>query len=256
MKRPTWNATRKCPLAKQLENIHPRRTYYYLTTCRHQPLPDASSVHFIVPRTSIATPPMSSAPSSSEAAEDDRRRELSPSPEVDLSSPGLEEFDDDYLMPSTPNALVEYANSYAQYQNGPASSRYPRQQRGASPPLERDEKEFTQTAEGLQKQKNAGNRFMLTPFGAESAALLTGFHSTPEAPSLFGHQSRRLVTPTTAMFALASPTLRPINGTPGQSVHKQDDFADFSLRYHGQGFGWDSQTEHIGLDELDSILDF
>merc|ERR1712098_871753 len=33
----SWTALAPCPVAKELETVHPRRTYFYLTTYPHQP---------------------------------------------------------------------------------------------------------------------------------------------------------------------------------------------------------------------------
>ncbi len=255
MKRPCWSATKTCPLTKELETIHPRRTYYFLTTCPHMPLPDASSVHFIVPRTSIVTPPLSSAASGSEATEEERRRELSPSPEVDLTAPDFDEFDDDIPMPGTPIH--------------PLSGRYPqfssRNQRGASPPLEKDEKEFTQTAEGLQRQKLAGNAFLLNSAMIAATTVLpsTASHSrdhgmelddgSRDEAILFGTESGHLVVSSASNFTLmTSPAMRPTFGL--SSGPKRESEAESWAKLDTM-LDWDRSPENVELDELDCLLD-
>ncbi|CAK7224230.1 hypothetical protein SCUCBS95973_005446 [Sporothrix curviconia] len=258
MKRPCWSTLQKCPLTKELETIHPRRTYYFLTTCPHLPLPDALSVHFIVPRTSIVTPPLSSAASGSEATEEERRRELSPSPEVDLSAPEFDDLDDDLPMPGTPNASLSH-----RYPRYPRFSRYhhhhrssssysSRNHRGASPPLEKDEKEFTQTAEGLQKQKHAAKGSLLSPatIAAQAAPPSNSMYlddAGRDESLLFDSESRHI-----DQFALmTSPAMRPIFSLGP----KRDTEAEGWAKLDSMVSGWDQCPESIELDELDCLLD-
>lgn len=263
MKRPTW-LKEKCPIAKELENTHPRRTYYYLTTCPNQPLPDPTSEHFILPRT-MATPPISAAsgPSAiSESLATDHRREMSPSPEIDLDASfdfGIEvpretpelELDDDFMSPATPNSFAyPRADDYRSHRS---------HQRGASPPLERDEREFTQTAEGLQKQKNAGNRFMLQPVGqdanTQSDLPTAGMRLTPEM-QLFGHQSRQLTLP---LYASASPFGASLDTSPDQrspvsNALKNDELSELvaRARFNAQAeIARNDESEPLTLDDLD-----
>ncbi|ERS99056.1 uncharacterized protein SPSK_04175 [Sporothrix schenckii 1099-18] len=271
MKRPCWSASKNCPLTKELENIHPRRTYYYLTTCPHLPLPDASSVHFIVPRTSIVTPPMSSAASGSETTEEERRRELSPSPEVDLSSPEFDDLDDDIPMPGTP--ITHLSHRYPRYSrearyhhaghHRSASSYSSRNHRGASPPLEKDEKEFTQTAEGLQKQKHAGSRFLLSPAAiaaqaAPPSSATAHVHNNGMFLDDAGRDEALLFGSETAAarhmesFALmTSPAMRPMFSLGPKRDHEAENWA----KLDSMVTGWDRCPENIELDELDCLLD-
>jgi hypothetical protein len=91
LKRP-WSALAPCPLAKELIPVHPRKVFYYLTTCAHQPLPETSD-DFIVAGVDgkRLTPSVSSL---DQDEEDALARQRSPSPEVDLSSP---EFEDENM---------------------------------------------------------------------------------------------------------------------------------------------------------------
>ncbi|RKF53384.1 putative mucin [Erysiphe neolycopersici] len=146
IKRP-WSPSSPCPISKVLETIHPRRTHYYLTNSPpHRPLLDSSDresadTAAAAAARAIISPSISSAASRFDEAESDRRRELSPSPEIDLFPP---ECDDDTQ----------------DYQARPSVSRFPCQikqmpltPRSTSPPLEKEEKEFTQAARGMQKRK-------------------------------------------------------------------------------------------------------
>ncbi|KAL1971220.1 hypothetical protein VTN77DRAFT_172 [Rasamsonia byssochlamydoides] len=140
MKRP-WTALSPCPIAKELIPVHPRKVYYYLTTCPPQPLPENLDDVVIVDGKRM-TPSLSSA-SVDQDEEDALARErarLSPSPEVDLSSPEFEEDQADI-------------NGHAG--NGFSDHRHHRlvhNHRAASPPLEGDEREFTQTASSVRER--------------------------------------------------------------------------------------------------------
>lgn len=226
----SWSSAAPCPIAKELETVHPRRTYFYLTTCPHQPLPDPSS-----PPREMVTPSLSSSGSTAEDADGDRRRELSLSPEVDLSSPELD--DEEVAMPGTPM--------------GSASGRHPplhsmsRIQRGGEPPLEKDEKEFTQTADGLQKRKLSGGFLSATPVdqvllddGLQNEQLF-GEHNRTLAPSFFPY-----------MAFMTSPAMRPsMVPTPKKDVEAESwSKLDALLE-------WDRSPETVELEELDGLLD-
>lgn len=248
----------RCPLAKELETIHPRRTYYFLTTCAHLPLPDASSPAFIVPRTSIITPPLSSAASGSESAEEERQRELSPSPEVDLSSPEFDDVDDDIPMPGTP-----IGSSSLRFSRASHTGYVPRNQRGASPPLEKDEKEFTQTAEGLQKRKLAGHALLMSsasPTVVSSPSSADALHPSQSTEMddaardesvLFGFESRHLAANSVNGFTVAtSPAMRPTFVLGQKKESESDGWAKLDSL-----LDWDRSPENIELDELDGLLD-
>jgi hypothetical protein len=97
----SWPAISPCPLAKDLSPVHPRRLFFYLTTMPAQPLPE--TVDPIPKHSRIISPSLSSASAADE--EDERynraRAALSPSPEVDLSSPELDDENIDNPQPST-----------------------------------------------------------------------------------------------------------------------------------------------------------
>ncbi|KAH8808440.1 hypothetical protein F5884DRAFT_677178 [Xylogone sp. PMI_703] len=233
----SWTALAPCPLAKELETVHPRRTYFYLTTYPHQPIPDpASHAHASFPQRTIISPSLSSADEAEADAE--RRREISPSPEVDLSSPEFE--NDDMPMPPTPSG--SYTGRV---------DRIVRNHRAASPPLEKDEREFTQTARGMQKRK------------------LTGDSETTGVPSLEmeDQQARNFLEPDmlfgegrpgAAVIAgsvfLSSPAMKP---SPSMNTLKRslEEPTDLWSRLDA-ATEWDMRDpEHIELDELDCMLD-
>lgn len=226
MKRPSWSALARCPLAKELEPVHPRRTFFYLTTCPRQPLPDSGVLS--TTRASIITPSVSLTDDSGSDEGELRRRELSPSPEVDLSPPEFDEVDEDSVMPATPIGSLPKQHFWD-----------PRDLRRDSPPLEKDEREFTQTADVLQKRKL--NDEASTPDPAErSVGMEYGFRDD-------GWFSDSRPNPT--MTFLASPAMKP---SIMSSARKEDDaesWLKFSL------VEWDKGAESIEIDELDCLLD-
>ncbi|EAW09591.1 uncharacterized protein ACLA_038010 [Aspergillus clavatus NRRL 1] len=143
MKRP-WTALAPCPIAKELIPIHPRKVYYYLTTLPRRPIPENSDD--LLP----GVEGKSLTPSASNADLDDEEmlaRERSPSPEVDLSSPDFEETLD-LGGPSNPSA-GRPGHSFSDHHS---HARLMHSNRAASPPLEGDEKEFTQTASAVRER--------------------------------------------------------------------------------------------------------
>lgn len=139
MKRP-WTALAPCPIAKELIPIHPRKVYYYLTTLPRRPIPENSD-DVIIP----GVDGKDFTPSVSNADLDDEEmlaRERSLSPEVDLSSPDFEEENIDRSAGRPGHSFSEH-HSHARLMHS---------NRAASPPLEGDEKEFTQTASAVRER--------------------------------------------------------------------------------------------------------
>lgn len=228
----TWSSQAPCPVAKELEPMHPRRTFFYLTTCPRQAMPESSGSF---PARQIISPSLSSAASRSDEAEAERRRELSPSPEIDLSGP---EFENDLVEPISP------VGSFS------GRSEPLRHHRAASPPLEKDEREFTQTARGMQKRQlsggDAGTLSVPSEMGESSAKPL-------EHESLFD-DGRSLHVLNSSAFG-SSPAMRP---TLAISTNKRplDDGQDIWSSIDS-AVVWDMRSpEVVALDELDALFDF
>ncbi|KAH7380829.1 hypothetical protein BKA64DRAFT_221531 [Cadophora sp. MPI-SDFR-AT-0126] len=233
LKRP-WTALAPCPVAKELETVHPRRTYFYLTTYPHQPIPDPSTIQF--QSRAIISPSISSAASRSDEADAERRRELSPSPEVDLSSPEFE--DEDMATPPTPTGSFSGRPTEA-----------PRNHRATSPPLEKDEKEFTQTARGMQKRKLSAD-VQMSGVPSEMTDHPT---KSLEADSLFG-EARNLNVLNSSVFA-SSPAMKPTVNTMSFSTMKRP-FEDSHELWTEASTEWDMRSpENVELDELDGMFD-
>ncbi|OAA50586.1 hypothetical protein NOR_01036 [Metarhizium rileyi] len=231
MKRSCWTALSPCPLAKELETVHPRRTYFFLTTCPRQLLPD-SSITQPAHHAAIVTPSVSLTDDSGSDDVDARRRELSPSPEVDLSSPEFDDMEDDVGVPITPIGSVKSHMNHL---------RHGRDLRRDSPPLETDEREFTQTADVLQKRKFAyDNSCAAFETIDRTCTIEYGFRDE----IWFGDRALS----TTAF--LTSPAIKP---SPMSTLRKEDD-ADSWLKLN-KLFEWDVSPESIEIDELDCLLD-
>lgn len=226
MKRSGWSASARCPLAKELEPAHPRRTFFFLTTYPRQPLPDATA-H--TARASVITPSVSLTDDSGSDDGEGRRRDLSPSPEVDLSPPEFDDMDEDVAMPATPIGSLPKHHFWD-----------PRDLRRDSPPLEKDEREFTQTADGLQKRKLTD---VATTTETADRSLTVEYGYRDDA--WFG-DSR----PGPSTTFLASPAMRPSI----VSSSRKDDEAESWLKLN-KLIEWDKGAESIEIDELDCLLD-
>ncbi|KAI0203601.1 hypothetical protein F4808DRAFT_25130 [Astrocystis sublimbata] len=235
IKRNSWTPTVPCPLAKELECVHPRRTYYYLSTCPHIPLPELLSTQEVT----IVTPSLSSSGSTIEDTEADRARELSLSPEIDLSSPELDDVEDDY-----PVHRASMGSAPSRHRHLHPLSRI---HRAEEPPLEKDEKEFTQTADGLQKRKASGELLSATPVDQ------LGIDDGMQNEQLFGEPHRTFIpTFLPHMAFITSPAMRPTLTMPAPM--KRDGEAEGWSKLDAL-LDWDKSPETIELDELDCMLD-
>lgn len=181
----------------------------------------------------IISPALSNTPSRTDEADAERRRELSPSPEVDLSSPELD--DQDMLAPPTPT--------------GSFSGRRPppRHHRTASPPLEKDEKEFTQTARGMQKRNLARSQMNSVPSEMEEYPA-----KAMDSDALFG-EGRALNVLNTAVF-VSSPAMKPSLSL--STLKRSFDESNDPWERFSNAMDWDMRSpEIIELEELDAMLD-
>ncbi len=181
----------------------------------------------------------------------ERRRELSPSPEVDLSSPEFDDMDDDVAMPTTPIgsfSLRSFGMPPSHFRSS-TSSLPGRSNRAASPPLEKDEKEFTQTADGLQKRKLSGD--LLSKSSPEHPVTMEVEYSAKDDSGLFGERTNLSTTGLGPMAFVTSPAMRP--STMSLNFSKRDVEADNWQKFEGM-LEWDRSPENIELDELDGLL--
>ncbi|KAF7547800.1 hypothetical protein G7046_g8899 [Stylonectria norvegica] len=234
LKRSCWSALARCPLAKELETVHPRRTYFFLTTYPRQPLPDPNAI-LPVDR-SVVTPSVSLTDDTGSDDADARRRELSPSPEVDLSPELFEDGDDDVAMPATPIGSLPTHHQPTRHRR--------EHQRHNSPPLEKDEREFTQTANVLLKRKlNEGLAASETT--SRTTAMEYGYRDDIWfGDHIFG----------SATF-LTSPSIKPsVMSMNALSSARKEDESESWLKL-SKLLEWDRGAESIEIDELDGLLE-
>jgi len=146
-------------------------------------------------------------------------------------------MDDDIPMPSTP--IGSFTGRFPPV--GPGAAR---QQRSTSPPLEKDEKEFTQTAEGLQKRKLSGDML--------SAELVLQEMDLDDSSrdDLFGGESRTLTVPLPPQLSLmASPAIRPTFSLGLKKEGEPDNWAKLNSMLE-----WDRSPENIEIEELEGLM--
>ncbi|KAK4570217.1 hypothetical protein LTR86_002297 [Recurvomyces mirabilis] len=280
----SWPAVSQCPLAKDLSAVHPRRLYFYLTTTPHQPIPDVPPPLPELKRT--LSPPQSSA---SAADEDERynrqRNTLSLSPEVDLSSPELDEENVEH--PPTPGGPFSNRSSVTRDSRSSSSSQ---NKRAASPQLEREERDFKQTASHLYEQAQLRRNSQGEDVKMEQADATAGAERDTDsvtmsieeseetaalkhcndAAALFGH-AEHLRLPS-AIMEFSSPIIQPhvelhidtmTSPLKAESeiptmeamILDVESKADFALP--DSAFAWENlqSPENIGVAELDDMFD-
>lgn len=258
-----WPTVSPCPLAKDLSPVHPRRLYFYLTTTPHQPIPDTAEP---IPKAHrIISPSLSSA---SEVNEEERysRARQSLSPEVDLSSPELDE--DTGVDPRTPGASFSVRNSRER-------TSYLASRRAASPPLETEERDFKQTASALyeealkrrnsqQSSKDVDMDSKDASPGAEDpnhATMVMEMEESEEslarknseaALRLFGTS----VTSTQPM-EFSSPMIHPQHVRHDEKMTLDLSGKDLHITLPEASLAWDTlqSPENIDLDELEDMFD-
>ncbi|KFY44351.1 hypothetical protein V494_01514 [Pseudogymnoascus sp. VKM F-4513 (FW-928)] len=276
LKRSCWSALAPCPLAKELETVHPRRTYFYLTTYRHQPIPSPSQAASAsaFPQRSIISPSLSSTESRSDEADAERRRQLSPSPEVDLSSPELDDVgssdSNGSVAPPTPSGSF----SGRLTRGNDAGGGLARNHRAASPPLEKDEKEFTQTARGMQRRQLQSEKLRGEGAAAAAAQHIPSFSFVGDGSEgavkimdldgdLFGEHEHHARGGSAAHGGfVSSPAMKPMVVVPGIMTSSPASMATLKRPFEDvqewsrDDMEWDSRSpENIDLDELDGMFD-
>ena len=252
-KRP-WTALSPCPIGKELVGTHPKRIYFYLTTQPRQAFPDPPERADQVAR--IISPSLTSAENEDDDKQSRSRAAMSPSPEVDLSPPDTEHYE----PPTSPHAYFSHAHSLSQFSTRDSSTSSLVQGQ-ASPPLEGDEREFTQTATSLQQRRRSESMKepsqqapamkvelvdeTMTDDSEESRAR----HNRSDAAALFGQGESHLSVAKVSFMDSSSPMLRPQlvefdMNTGKPDVHDMrlaDDFSAFVC-------------ESVEMDELDDLF--
>ncbi|KAL9022266.1 MAG: hypothetical protein Q9185_000508 [Variospora sp. 1 TL-2023] len=292
LRRDCWTALSPCPLAKELIPVHPRKVFYYLTTQPRQEIHADSSDIFASPLTTslssngiggkrIISPSLSNASvddDDADAAELRNREVFSPSPEVDLSIPELDTVtqpDDDFRTPPTPaGSTLSGRSSLARDGSiGSASENMDlaRNHRAQSPPLEGDEKEFTQTASSMRMRGMSFDDQSVRPSTeAESHLSATvgemqldeseddaAHRDQEDGVALFGgHPHPQEMGPT----MMSSPIVKPVSARLSAERAVKDISADVEMKepssiLGNQGYDWAMrEPENIRLEELDELL--
>lgn len=265
LKRP-WTALAPCPLAKELIPVHPRKVFFYLTTTPHQKLPDSSD-DIIPPPTKNAhrlTPSLSPSVDQDDIdMETNERLRLSPSPEVDLSSPDLDE--DHQMGPPTPGESFSGRSSLnpdgTNVENRPPPNRAP------SPPLEADEKGFTETATAVRARgmsmnestihtsievtMDQGNRPQMEVI--EETAEMTHRRDQELGYELFGHAHGTLTVPNHPTL-LSSPMMVAKDDHAANVKKVTALVTDIGLQ-DVEMTSWELRCpENVELDELDGMF--
>ncbi|EMC92883.1 hypothetical protein BAUCODRAFT_114873 [Baudoinia panamericana UAMH 10762] len=260
----SWPTISPCPLAKDLSPVHPRRLYFYLTTTPHQPIPEVAEP--IPEPKRIISPSLSSA---SAADEEDyerysrQRAAMSPSPEVDLSSPELE--DESVNQPPSPGQSFSARNSVPR---GSRSSSLSHQKRAPSPQLEREERDFKQTASQLYEQAllrrnsqqldvsmedtdavpGAAPDFADASPSIEESEEVVARKNSDDAAALFGHIDHLKLPLAQLPMDFSSPVIQP------QSLPQLETGAS-SRKLERNGDIIEHIPENIELDELEDMFD-
>lgn len=121
--------------------------------------------------------------------------------------------------------------------------RNPRDHRHDSPPLEKDEREFTQTADVLQKRK-----FREEAPPSETVERISTLEYGYRDDVWFGDNG--IYGSTTF---ITSPSVKPASLSIVSSMRKEDE-ADSWLKLN-KFLEWDKGAESIEIDELDCLLD-
>jgi hypothetical protein len=153
-------------------------------------------------------------------------------------------MDDDFGMPSTPIGSFSLRGGFYMPPPRLIQGESGRNHRGASPPLEKDEKEFTQTADGLQK------RLQKRKLGGEPPSDQTvSMDLERDESSLFGVMS---VGNLSGISFVSSPAIRP--SAVSIAFGRKEGELDSWPKLDGM-LEWDRSPENIELDELDGLLD-
>lgn len=279
LKRPGWTALSPCPLDKELTSVHPRKIYYYLTTIPKQDLPADSSNILDTSHPGgkggkrIISPSISNASvdEDAEAAEERKRDALSPSPEVDLSAPEIDaiapvpNFD---IVPSPRPAGSTFSNRSSLTRDGSGGSTsesvLAHNHRAASPPLEGDEKEFTQTASSMRMRGMSLDDSPTRPSTEDILDLHVAEDEEEKAKqnreaaeALFGgHHPQQIGLPFTS-----SPMINPMqSATADRPVKLESDDVAMQdtmsiLGNEGTGLTWDTrEPEDIQIEDLDELF--
>ena len=279
LKRP-WTSFAPCPIERKLLETHPRRTYFYLSTYPHQPIPEAASLPVA---SRIISPSLSSATGGDEEEEGEEecdresrsRAAPSPSPEIDLSAPDFD-GEEDVGSPITPGGSFSARKGSILCDASASTVNIAHNRRAASPPLERDEREFEQTASSLQKRKHLAQLESASPdyedsddSNASRAPAVQPVDDTEEAAAMRSSQAAaELFGPgMNVAFDVSSPIARAhgtqkkgsVSGEDMEGVQLEGVALETAKAHDGAleaSWQWaeSRRPELIGVEELDEMF--
>ena len=276
LKRPGWTALSPCPLNKELTRTHPRKIYYFLTTLPRQDFPADSSDILSAGLGGkggkrIISPSISSGSidEDGEGAEERRRDALSPSPEIDLSTHDLDSanpISDDFTTPPTPagSSFSGRSSLARDGSNGSSSEGVLSHNEEAGPPLEGDEKEFTQTASSMRMRGMSFDDPTVRPSTEDSNEMIVeeteeekAKRNREAAETLFGthHASAQDV----GMVLTSSPLVKTTAIVVEREVKREGaedvEMKESILGDAGLGLTWDTrEPEDIQIEDLDDLF--
>ena len=277
LKRP-WSALSPCPLEKELTTVHPRKVYFFLATLPRQPFPADSSDILTKTHTGgkggkrIISPSLSSASvdEDPEAAEERKRDAMSLSPEINLSEdldgsgPGLRL---DFTTPPTPagSSFSGRSSLARDGSNGSSSDGVlSHSHKAASPQLEGDEKEFTQTASSMRMRGMSLDDPTVRP--STEDVLEMELEETEEekakrnreaAEALFGPHHAQAAGMPIMTSPLVKSTQRILidKGIKWQGEDSEMKESISILGDGGVGLTWDTrEQEDIRIEDLDDLF--
>ncbi|KAF1932836.1 uncharacterized protein M421DRAFT_54044 [Didymella exigua CBS 183.55] len=246
-----WTALARCPLDKKLVGTHPKRVYYFLTTTPHQPIPADASSSAVMLR--IVTPSLSSGVSEEEDMDARARARMSPSPELDLS---------DYDESGS-------ADPFSSQVHPPTIANISHNRRAQSPPLEKEEREFTLTASSLQQERKRAEAerersasMSAEPTQSSDVSMddvaqsieeteeLAARKNSEAAAALFGHMASSSFDFSVDSPALKSQAFQLEMPLPMFKPH------EVKLEIADIDWSWSDMRspEHIELDELEEMF--
>ena len=258
--------------------MHPRKVYYFLTTLPRQDFPIASSDIITSAHNGgkggrrIISPSISSASidEDPEAAEERKRDAMSPSPEIDFSEdldvavPGVE---GDIATPPTPAGSSFSGRSSLARDGSNGSSpdnALSHNHKAASPPLEGDEKEFTQTASSMRMRGMSLDDPTVRPSTEDTSEVVVeeteeekAKRNREAAEALFGGNHGQ----DPSLMITSSPLMKAIQPTRVEKDAKQAE-EDVEMREtssilgdSGVGLTWDTrEAEDIQIEDLDDLF--
>lgn len=262
LKRP-WTALSPCPLAKELIPVHPRKVFFFLTTRPRQSLPENSDD--ILPPTINEIKRLTPSISDPSVVDDDDvdmdlqdRSRLSPSPEVDLYSPEINQD-----LPVSPPTPGESFSGRSSLNPDGTVERSSRPTRVPSPPLEADERGFTETATAVRAR---GMSLRDPSPGISSETDDQEAEAQEETPELrqrrdqelgyelFGHSHPEVIMQTHRF--MTSPMIHPRHDQLGSTVTKMSLSIQIDdVEMEDSDREWKMMSpESIEVEELDTLF--